>query len=202
MNSESDGGKFLLIGLCCLNNSIFSLRPLRLCVKKLFSQRRRERRGVNSAMIRNTLLAISLLSMSSGADDASPGRLLLSSVGSERATSGSGGKLATFGRMTHVVWQDATAEGYFNRVRSVDRGVRGRDEEDPTGSGRRRSLAPLDRPIDRRGHAARRRSGTGPSVDPAQRKQRRRRSWARRCGSAYRRPRPAARAQAVLSRNV
>jgi hypothetical protein len=51
---------------------------------------------------------------------AEPQRILLSDIGSERATSGSGNKLVTFGGKTHVVWQDRTKEGYFNRVRTYD----------------------------------------------------------------------------------
>ena len=44
----------------------------------------------------------------------------ISTIGSERATSGGGNKIATYDGKTHVVWQDATAEGYFNRVRTLD----------------------------------------------------------------------------------
>ena len=48
-------------------------------------------------------------------------RHLISSIGSERATSGSGNKIVTFDGKTHVVWQDATDDGsYLNRVRSLD----------------------------------------------------------------------------------
>lgn len=48
-------------------------------------------------------------------------RHLVSSTGSERATSGAGGKIVTFAGKTSIVWQDATAEGaYLNRVRSFD----------------------------------------------------------------------------------
>ena len=47
---------------------------------------------------------------------------LVSAKGSERATSGSGGKIVTFDGVTHVVWQDATDSGaYLNRVRSMNR---------------------------------------------------------------------------------
>ena len=45
----------------------------------------------------------------------------ISSIGSERATSGSGGKIVTFEGKTHVVWQDAKeGGGYFNMIRSLD----------------------------------------------------------------------------------
>ena len=44
--------------------------------------------------------------------------ILISEIGSERATSGAGNKIISFQGTTHVVWQDATKEGYFNRVRS------------------------------------------------------------------------------------
>ena len=49
-----------------------------------------------------------------------PKHVLISSTGSERATSGAGNKIVTFGGKTHVVWQDVTSEGYFNRVGSLD----------------------------------------------------------------------------------
>jgi hypothetical protein len=46
---------------------------------------------------------------------------LVSANGSERATSGSGGKIVTFDGVTHIVWQDATDSGaYLNRVRSMN----------------------------------------------------------------------------------
>ena len=47
-------------------------------------------------------------------------RDLISSIGSESATNGGGGKVVTFAGKTHVVWQDSTKQGYFNRVRSLD----------------------------------------------------------------------------------
>jgi hypothetical protein len=43
---------------------------------------------------------------------------LVSQQGSERATSGGGGKLVTRDGKTHIVWQDSTPAGYFNRVRT------------------------------------------------------------------------------------
>lgn len=47
---------------------------------------------------------------------------IISSIGSERATSGSGVKIVTFGGKTHVVWQDANEKGaYLNRVRSLNK---------------------------------------------------------------------------------
>jgi len=49
-----------------------------------------------------------------------PKHVLISSTGSERATSGAGNKIVTFGGKTHVVWQDVSEKGYFNRVRSFD----------------------------------------------------------------------------------
>ena len=45
---------------------------------------------------------------------------LLSKVGSERATTGAGNKIVTFGGKTHVVWQKAAKLGYFNKIRSYD----------------------------------------------------------------------------------
>lgn len=53
-------------------------------------------------------------------EPAPPQGELISSIGSERATSGAGAKIVTFHGGTHVVWQDATDEGYFNRVRTLD----------------------------------------------------------------------------------
>ena len=44
---------------------------------------------------------------------------LISNQGSERATCDSG-KIISCERKTHVLWQDATREGYLNRVRSYD----------------------------------------------------------------------------------
>ena len=47
---------------------------------------------------------------------------LISQIGSERATSGcAGNKIVTHEGKTHVVWQDVTSEGYFNRVCTFDR---------------------------------------------------------------------------------
>ena len=44
---------------------------------------------------------------------------VVSKIGSERATSGSGAKIATFDGKTHVVWQDRADDGgYLNQVRS------------------------------------------------------------------------------------
>jgi hypothetical protein len=55
-------------------------------------------------------------------DDIEFAAAVVSSAGSERATSGSGGKIVTIDGMTHVVWQDATDRGaYLNRVRSLNR---------------------------------------------------------------------------------
>lgn len=44
----------------------------------------------------------------------------ISSIGSERATSGNGNKMVTANGQTHVVWQDADSEGYYARVRTRD----------------------------------------------------------------------------------
>ena len=49
-------------------------------------------------------------------------RTLISKNGSERATQGNGNKIVTFDGKTHIVWQDSTGEGYFARVRTLDRG--------------------------------------------------------------------------------
>ena len=45
---------------------------------------------------------------------------LISTIGSERATSGGGNKIVSYQGRIHVVWQDATKDGYFNRVRTLD----------------------------------------------------------------------------------
>ena len=55
------------------------------------------------------------------AEPAQADRFLLSPIGSERATSGFGNKIVTFGGKTHVVWQDSTQDGYFARIRTLDR---------------------------------------------------------------------------------
>jgi len=70
----------------------------------------------------STILWIGCLGMPAGlwAGAAHP----ISSEGSERATSGSGGKIVSFNGRTHVVWQDATEDGYFNRIRSFDQETR------------------------------------------------------------------------------
>jgi len=50
-----------------------------------------------------------------------PSGQLISPIGSERATSGAGNKIVTFGKKSHVVWQDADESGnYFNRTGSYD----------------------------------------------------------------------------------
>jgi len=48
-------------------------------------------------------------------------RELISEIGSERATSGNGNKIVTFDGKTHLVWQDSNEQGYFARVRTLDR---------------------------------------------------------------------------------
>lgn len=47
-------------------------------------------------------------------------RELISSIGSERATSGNGNKITTVDGKTPFVWQDANNEGYFARVRTLE----------------------------------------------------------------------------------
>ncbi len=47
-------------------------------------------------------------------------RQLISSIGSERATSGNGNKIVTVDGKTHIVWQDANKDGYFARARTLD----------------------------------------------------------------------------------
>ena len=46
--------------------------------------------------------------------------VVISTIGSERATTGSGNKIVTYAGKSHVVWQDATKDGYFNRICTYD----------------------------------------------------------------------------------
>ena len=48
-------------------------------------------------------------------------RMIVSRIGSERATVGDGNKIVTAEGKTHVVWQDISRGGYLNQVRTVDR---------------------------------------------------------------------------------
>jgi hypothetical protein len=78
-------------------------------------------RGPRVAMLVATA-ALALRPLPARADDApAVYRYLLSSIGSERATQGNGNKIVTHDGKTHVVWQDANKEGYFARVRTLDR---------------------------------------------------------------------------------
>ena len=45
---------------------------------------------------------------------------IISTIGSERATTGNNNKIVTHNGKTHVVWQDSTEDGYFNRVRTLE----------------------------------------------------------------------------------
>ena len=45
----------------------------------------------------------------------------ISTEGSERATTGPGNMIVTAAGKTHIVWQDSTKDGYFNRARTLDR---------------------------------------------------------------------------------
>ncbi len=53
-------------------------------------------------------------------DPSAARRTMISSIGSERATSGNGNKIVTYGGRTHVVWQDSNDEGYFARIKSYN----------------------------------------------------------------------------------
>ncbi len=46
--------------------------------------------------------------------------VVISSVGSERATTGAGNKIVTFEGKTHVVWQKSAKRGYYNKIRTYD----------------------------------------------------------------------------------
>lgn len=48
---------------------------------------------------------------------------LISNQGSDRATTGCGGKVVTRNGKTHIVWQDNTNKGLLNRVRTLDHGT-------------------------------------------------------------------------------
>jgi hypothetical protein len=50
-------------------------------------------------------------------------RIVISKIGSERATVGDGNKIVTLDGKTHVVWQDISRAGYFNQVRTFDTGT-------------------------------------------------------------------------------
>ncbi len=64
--------------------------------------------------------AVSGFSVAGSPQPADIDRDRISTIGSERATSGGGNKIVTYRGRTHVVWQDATKEGYFNRIRTLD----------------------------------------------------------------------------------
>ena len=70
-----------------------------------------------------SLIIATALSIAAYAEVAGPkvNQHLLSDIGSERATQGPGNKIVTLDGKTHVVWQDSTAEGYFARIRTLDR---------------------------------------------------------------------------------
>lgn len=55
------------------------------------------------------------------ADPAAGGIMLLSTQGSERATTGLGNKIVTIGERTHAVWLDVNATGYWARVSTLNR---------------------------------------------------------------------------------
>jgi len=72
-------------------------------------------------------LALSVFSLwgfaqhGSAADADRVQRFLLSSSGSQGATNGTGNKIITHGKKTHVAWLDHTEAGYICRVRTLDR---------------------------------------------------------------------------------
>jgi hypothetical protein len=45
----------------------------------------------------------------------------MSTAGSQAATNEAGNKVVTVEEKTHVTWQDVTSEGYFNRIRTLNR---------------------------------------------------------------------------------
>ncbi|NNE91664.1 MAG: hypothetical protein HKN23_08455 [Verrucomicrobiales bacterium] len=73
---------------------------------------------MKSFFLRLVLVTLSTATLSPAAENIE----MVSEIGSERATSGAGAKIATFEGKTHVVWQDRDDEGgYLNRVRTLDR---------------------------------------------------------------------------------
>ena len=69
-------------------------------------------------------------------DVAKAHREKISTVGSERATSGYGNKMVTADGKTVIVWQDATKEGYFARVRTLAHETGNWSATYPLGAGR------------------------------------------------------------------
>jgi len=67
------------------------------------------------------LAALSVGELAMADEQLPAGHHLVSAQGSERATSGMGDLIVTIGERTHVVWQDSTADGYWARVRTLDR---------------------------------------------------------------------------------
>ena len=66
------------------------------------------------------ILAYAQITLADEPGDSSPLQLI-SAQGSERATSGAGVKVVTFGNKTHVVWQDANEKGeYLNQIRTLN----------------------------------------------------------------------------------
>lgn len=80
--------------------------------------------GLRFAMwLATAAFALQPLSVAAGGVAKVP-RQLISSIGSERATSGNGNKIVTSDGKTHIVWQDANMEGYFARIRTLDHKTR------------------------------------------------------------------------------
>lgn len=78
-------------------------------------------------------------------------RFLVSNIGSERATQGNGNKIVTFGDKTHIVWQDSIDEGYFARVRTLDRKTGEWSKVHTLGKGRDNHARPTIT-VDSKGH--------------------------------------------------
>ncbi|MDQ3623543.1 MAG: BNR repeat-containing protein [Verrucomicrobiota bacterium] len=75
---------------------------------------------MNRAISRAGWILLVLLSIF-GVGRAEP--VLLSEFGSERSTTGPGNNIVTREGKTHVVWQDADANGYWSRIRTLNRGT-------------------------------------------------------------------------------
>mgnify|MGYP002035765267 CR=1 FL=1 len=76
--------------------------------------------ALNFAALASFLFGTAFFTNVAGAIDQA-NHFLLSSRGCERATSGTGNKIITHQGKTHVTWLDSTEEGFFARVRTLDR---------------------------------------------------------------------------------
>ena len=121
-------------------------------------------------LLATAVLAVQPL-LATADDVAKVHRERISSIGSERATSGNGNKIITFDAKTHVVWQDANREGYFARVRTLDHKTSKWSPTYAIGEGRDNHARTADRHRGQRGLPARHHRGAslGPAVPTQER---------------------------------